>query len=252
MAPSPRPRQGESVSTRSVARAWTPAPVRHAVRRVERRLEPLETAVTRPLRRFVLRRVVRTLTAQRPRVPTDRQARRLAWAWHNPRAAANVDYMRAVASLAGRAEGPILECGSGLTTILLAVYARQPVTTLESDPGWHRRLTAVLDQVGLDADGLVLAPIEQHDGFGWYRVPPGIPDRIALVVCDGPPGIGRVGGRVGLLPVLHDRLAPGCLVLVDAHMQKAETYALTTWQQEYGVEPARSFGSALALRVPGG
>ncbi|GIG22675.1 hypothetical protein Cch01nite_33990 [Cellulomonas chitinilytica] len=235
----------------SAIKARTPVPVRRALRRVERRVRPVTTAVTAPVRRHVLRTVIRDLTAQRPRIPTARQARRLAWGWDNPRAAANVDYVRAVAWLAGRSDGPILECGSGLTTVVLAVYASQPVVSLESDPGWHRRIRTLLDDIGLAADGLHLAPVEQHDGFEWYRVPSGLPERFALVVCDGPPGLGREGGRVGLLPVMHDRLTPGCLVLVDAHMQQAETFALTTWQDEYGLEPARRFGTALALRVPG-
>jgi hypothetical protein len=40
-------------------------------------------------------------------------------------------------------------------------------------------------------------------------------------VCDGPKGTTR-GGRYGLAPVMKDRLAPGCIVLLDDTSREAE------------------------------
>ena len=49
---------------------------------------------------------------------------RLRTAWGNPSYTASVSYLEAVASRTIGADGPILECGSGLSTLLIAVPAQ--------------------------------------------------------------------------------------------------------------------------------
>lgn len=76
------------------------------------------------------------------------------------------------------AEGRVLECGSGLSTIVLAAKGCT-VTALEHDPMYASFTRAVLDRYGLTAD-IICKPLKD----GWYDYPGGTFD--ALIV-DGPP-----------------------------------------------------------------
>lgn len=201
---------------------------------------------SRPIKRRRLRAAVRSLQQTAPALPDRALAARLIAAWDNS-AVADVDYLLTVIEHARDADGPILECGSGLTTITMAVYATQPVITLENDAGWHKRLSGEMAWLGLRGPRLVHAPLREFDGFAWYE-PPTLPAMAALVVCDGPPRRGKPGGRVGLFPVLADQLADDVTVLVDTDMQIAERDALDVWEHQYGVRPAGRQGDTLILR----
>lgn len=75
-----------------------------------------------------------------------------------------------------------------------------------------------------------------YGGFDWYDVESvQLPDTIGLVVCDGPPGTSR-GGRYGLVPILKDRLAPGCIILIDDTDRAGERDIVDRWCTEL---PAR-------------
>lgn len=219
--------------------------LRRVVRRTWRRL-------LRPLDGYRFAVAVRELRRIAPALPDRRLAERLIRSWHNP-AAAEPDYLLAVVEHARAARLPVLECGSGLTTVVLAVYSPQPVLSLESDAGWHRRIVADLRRSRLDSSGVRLAPLADYDGFTWYgSLPDDLPAQFGLVVCDGPPVRGRPGGRVGLLPVLGDRLSPSATVLVDSDMRGAEATALAVWRDQFGVEEIEIRGTASVLRAPPG
>ena len=71
-----------------------------------------------------------------------------------------------------------------------------------------------------------------HGDFDWYDVEAvNIPNGIGLVVCDGPKGTTR-GGRNGLAPVMKDRLARGCIVLLDDTSREAERAIIERWCAE--------------------
>jgi hypothetical protein len=177
-----------------------------------------------------LRRGIRALKAQ-PR-GSDRVWRDLVHGWEHGWAA-GPDYLDAVAASAVAVRGPILECGSGLTTVVLAAIARRtgsPIWALEHDPSWFEVAEKALRRFGLDAN-LTLAPLEDYGEFDWYRVAPSELPLFSLVVCDGPPGWAR-GGRYGLLPVLRERLAPGCAILLDDAARPSERQVLRRWASE--------------------
>lgn len=155
--------------------------------------------------------------------------------WGNEGFAARSDYLEEVAARAANVKGPILECGSGLTTMLLGLLAgRRGVETwsLEHIPQWHARVTATLERHHIPKVRVCLAPLRDYEGFSWYDPPLAeMPLDFHLVVCDGPPGA-TLGGRYGLLPVMNERLSAGSLVMLDDANREGEAEVLERWSSE--------------------
>jgi len=156
-------------------------------------------------------------------------------AWDNEGYTATLPYLQEVATRAATAEGPILECGSGVTTIVLGALAGRrgvAVHTLEHDPAWRDRVAELLQRYRIPGVHLHLAPIIDRGAFDWYEVPKGSwPDEFGFVVCDGPPGDTK-GGRYGLLPVLGARLRPGSIILLDDATRPGEMAVRRRWRAE--------------------
>jgi len=155
--------------------------------------------------------------------------------WGNESFAARYDYLEEVIDRAARTSGPILECGSGLTSLLLGLYAgRRNVRTwsLEHIPEWHAHVTAALKRYRISGVDVCLAPLREYGDFQWYDPPlDKLPETFSLIVCDGPPGTIQ-GGRYGLLPVLGTRLGADTVILLDDADREAETEVLSRWAAE--------------------
>ena len=154
--------------------------------------------------------------------------------WSNDGMAAQLRFLEEVAQRALTTPGPILECGSGLTTLILALLAARrgvDVWTLEHFPDWHSRVSETLTRYDLPRINNILAPLKDYGDFAWYDPPlKQMPEQFALVVCDGPPGTTK-GGRVGLVPVLKDRLSPGAVILLDDVHREEEARAMASWAE---------------------
>jgi predicted O-methyltransferase YrrM len=163
---------------------------------------------------------------------------RLSVAWGNQSFAAGPEYLAAVwreaAVLRG---GNVLECGCGLSTLVLAALGRKrrlTIWSLEHDEEWAARTRRALRLAAVGSRARLRAcELRSYGEYDWYALPEDLPDRFALVVCDGPPGDTR-GGRVGLLPVAGDRLQPGCRVLLDDAAREGEQAVLREWARTYG------------------
>lgn len=156
--------------------------------------------------------------------------------WDDQRWAAGVEYLDAVAEQASVEDGPILECGSGLTTLLLATVAESTgssVWSLEHDAPCHERVSSRLRRFGLHAN-VQLTPLRDYGRFDWYDVEPSALPSFSLVVCDGPPSATR-GGRFGLVPVLRQNLAADCSILLDDARRPGEREVLERWASEFGL-----------------
>src|SRR5262249_4210812 len=155
--------------------------------------------------------------------------KRLQTAWDNEGMAAQTAYLREVARHASQTSGPILECGSGLTTLIIGLFAgRRGIKswTLEHFAAWHQRVSETLARLQISTVKNYLAPLKDYGEFSWYDPPrEGLPDRFSLIVCDGPPGSTK-GGRYGVVPVLKDKFAPSTIILLDDADREAEADAL--------------------------
>ncbi len=151
-----------------------------------------------------------------------------------------MDYLRAMTSTVSRTSGPILECGSGITTLILGLALADScryIYALEQDTFWYRKIALLVNKHSLKNVHVRQVSIKDYGDFHWYGLK-GVelpPDDIGMVVCDGPPGSTIVGGRYGLLPVLRSKMKPKCIILVDDAEAERVNYVLIQWKRKFNL-----------------
>lgn len=162
----------------------------------------------------------------------------LIYGWGNEAWSARDELLTGCIEHALASNGSILECGSGLTTVLLGVIAKQQGHShlvLEHKPEWAKKVQKYLTSYGLNSV-VCTSPLKDYGEYCWYdisfvRLPDGF---FSLVVCDGPPSRNK-GGRYGLAPIMGGRLNPGCIILLDDAGRRAELETAQRWQSEFNV-----------------
>jgi len=123
---------------------------------------------------------------------TDEQVHRFLYGWGNEDFAASTGLLRAAVKLSLDQDVNILECGSGLSTLLIAAIGRNKgkFYSLEHDRDWYMKLQRTLKNRKVDQGvKLCYAPLKDYGKFDWYGIDPNtsLADSFQLVVCDGPP-----------------------------------------------------------------
>lgn len=188
---------------------------------------------------YVFRQAMRNLAKLRPgEIPSRELLKKLRLGWNNQAWDAKTDYLDEITKRAATTAGPILECGSGLTTLVMGHLAgRRKVETwsLEHNSGWYQRVSDAIERHHVPGVNLCFAPLRQYSEFNWYDPPlDKMPAKFGLVICDGPPDLAH-GGRYGLFPVLRDRLERGAVVLFDDAREPGQPEVLRRWEAEWGV-----------------
>ena len=116
---------------------------------------------------------------------------------------AEVDFLRIALLLTRKCDGPIIEAGSGLSTILMAA-ARPDLTVwcIEHDPMHSLKLDQMSRQAGVFNIKVIDTPIRD----GWYDLSEDmdeIPAKFAFGIVDGPPRL--LGDRMGFFSLLGER-----------------------------------------------
>ena len=131
----------------------------------------------------------------------------------------------------------IVECGSGVSTVVLARLVRERgagrLLALEHDGQWAALVNEQLRRDALDDIARVLhAPLEGEPP--WYA--PArlleLPDEFDLLLVDGPPAYdaGHATRRAPALPRLQERLAVGAAVVLDDIARPGERDVLAGWE----------------------
>lgn len=207
----------------------------------------LQSLRARMLRRYgydreeVLERVMKRMSRSRSPFTFSTLWTDAIFGWGNERWSAEARYLSEVVRASEKSKGPILECGSGLTTLLMGeVAARRGIQlhSLEHDADWHARVSQALEHFGLERVVTVhLSPLREFGPFDWYDAPlASMPNDFSLVICDGPPGVTR-GGRSGMLPVMHEKLGKSFSILLDDANRPAEGQLVQDWTRELRVPP---------------
>lgn len=171
-------------------------------------------------------------------VPDSRLYSQLVVTWGNKYDSADTRYPQCCVAQVKSGSGPILECGSGLSTLIVGAVASvvgKELYSLEHHAGWRDKVQAAWKRFGLNS--VVHLPptrLISYGDFVWYDVAPlNIPGGLTLVICDAPPH-STPGGRSGLLPVMRTQFAPGCRVLMDDGIRQAEQDIVRNWQADFG------------------
>jgi hypothetical protein len=197
-------------------------------------------SIKRPVKDMLLRRQLRNAIKTIGRLPVGESPNRdqlteLITGWSNDGYAANLEYLEAVAEHSLKTKGPVLECGSGVTTILMGILCGKrsiDVWSLEHFDEWRQGVSGVLAENGIAAAHVCSAPLVEYGEFVWYDPPLAqMPEAFSLVICDGPPGSTK-GGRYGLLPVFGDRLPAGATILLDDAGRPGEAELIKRWESE--------------------
>jgi hypothetical protein len=157
----------------------------------------------------------------------------LRFGWGNCGWSADDGYLRVVKEIAQRSRGPILECGSGLTTIILGLVAPGQTTSLEHTGEWKDRVIEIANRYSVPVN-IQSAPLVPYGDFDWYKMPSNIDTKFSVVICDGPPSATR-GGRYGLLPVAKSYLSAESVILMDDAEREDEQKIIERWRSEFAV-----------------
>ena len=168
-------------------------------------------------------------------IPFDRRLlTALIYGWGNEAWSSDSEYLAGCLEHAQLCRGPILECGSGLTTLLIGAVAQKSgnvLCSLEHQSEWGKRVSGFLKRYGIDSVQMHIQPLKNYADFTWYDPPTAAADQYALVLCDGPPGATR-GGRYGLVPIMKSRLTPGCIILLDDADRAHEQIIARRWAEQ--------------------
>ncbi len=158
----------------------------------------------------------------------------LVYGWSNQGWSAFPEYLIACLEQALVGKGAILECGSGLTTILLGVVAEKTgvsVWTLEHNPQWGAKVQDTLRKYSIGSVHASIRPLKSYGDFNWYEPPLTDMPMFSLVVCDGPPADTK-GGRIGMLPVMRSKLSAQAVIMLDDAVREHERSIAQGWAAE--------------------
>lgn len=164
--------------------------------------------------------------------------RRLVYYWGNASMAAGEDYAKACMEWGFTPNKNIVECGSGLSSLLAAAAGLTNNTfiySLEDHAFWASKMQALATKHGLTNLTILHAPIADFGDFAWYQPKESLlPETIDVALCDGPLGATK-GGRIGLLPRLHSKFHPATVVLLDDFDRVGEKLTADAWCADYNM-----------------
>lgn len=118
--------------------------------------------------------------------------------------AAPADVLQIAVGLARSSDGPVLEIGSGLSTIAMAATGTK-VWCIEHDPHYAEKLEQMAAVAGV-GDNITLVTAELKDG--WYDLTDELPASFGVAFVDGPPR--KLGDRLKFF----DRLGERCKIIL--------------------------------------
>lgn len=136
----------------------------------------------------------------------------------------------------------IVECSSGLTTLVLArccqLNQRGRVISLENGEPYAEQTRQQLHEFGLNDYAQVLhAPLKKITLAGieydWYDLQSLPALSIEMLVIDGPPGFMQKNSRYPALPLLFPQLADQASVFLDDAVRDDEKELVAQWLLEY-------------------
>lgn len=144
---------------------------------------------------------------------------------HGNRWSAPADILHLLAGLARKSDLPILEMGTGLSTVVLAASSEQKVWAIEHDQRYAEDIEVMVTAAGVHNVVLVTATIKD----GWYDLAgAAMPEEYGLAFVDGPPR--AVSDRMKFFDVFGERCN---VILCDDADDPKYAAALTQWAKAH-------------------
>lgn len=141
--------------------------------------------------------------------------------------AADAGVLAVVTGVARKCRGPIIETGSGLSSVFMGAVSGQAVYSLEHVERYAAQTVAWCEEAGVSNVGVCCAPMKDF----WYDVDKfPLPAKFALGFCDGPPRM--YGTRMKFFEVLAHR----CEVIVVDDIKTDHNFAreVNAWAEANG------------------
>ncbi len=131
-------------------------------------------------------------------IPNKKLLQKLIETWGNQSFSAKVDFCETIIEFASKTDKLILECGSGLSTLLLGAIAKKnniKIVSLEHMDNWAEKVEKELSKYHLNNNQVLVCPLVDYGDFVWYKYNELSDQEIGLCICDGPPGSNLEAGR---------------------------------------------------------
>jgi hypothetical protein len=182
-------------------------------------------------RQFRLDRAIRAARASNPGPLPDILVSEICETWGDAQLNGADGFMSACLDVASRVTGPILQCGAGLSTLLLGLTAERSnvhLWTLEHHAHAANSARSWLHQYEIANAHVISAPADlMEDCVGYVVDANRLPANLGLVICEGssavPASARSILSRVG------DRLDPNGIVLVHHVKRRRDAEFLAQW-----------------------
>jgi hypothetical protein len=201
---------------------------------------PVKGLIKDALRDSAIRRALKPMKVRGAMTPEEVVA--FHKAWDNTGFSADPAFLGKLLELL--TAGPVLECGTGGTTLLENLVGLRlgfKTYCLEQDRQWAQRVI----EWGIEAVKIIDAPLKNLGGYHWYDVRSPLPMHFALVVCDGPYIDVSLGEpsysawRYGVLRWFKETGRTFDALLFDDVNDKRGPALLERWQREFSIKVQR-------------
>lgn len=144
--------------------------------------------------------------------------------------AADAGTLALVTGIARKCRGPIIETGSGLSSVVMAAVSQGPVYSLEHDALYAAQTLKWAETAGVSNLGICHAPLTDEC---WYNLDGlELPNKFAFGFCDGPPRI--YGTRMRFF----ETFGPRCTMIAVDDMKTDNNFAqaVYAWAEANGRE----------------
>lgn len=198
------------------------------------RIGPWVSRVNAYQRQYQMDRQLRRLFETVPNGLSEEQLIELWQTWGDNLPASRLPYIRTSISEAARCPGPILQCGSSLSSILIGILCHQAeapakhLWILEHDPHWGNVIRSWLERYEISKAHVISAPADQFDDFVWYVLDTSrLPKNFALVLCDGSAAL--PSSAKGVVQRMSDHLDHRCVILARNTKRPRDLKHLASW-----------------------
>lgn len=151
----------------------------------------------------------------------------------------------------------VVELGPGTSSVILGCsnYLDVEMIGIEHDQRFVESVTKQLALNGLDTYRLIHVPLKaltyQRKTVQWYdeRILAVLPERIEVLIVDGPPNWGGTKNRSPAWPMLRDRMPDGAIILVDDTHRPDERHMVSDWLQQGNLTVLHDGDTFVALSV---